>query len=178
MPEELRNSSYTTWRKMNFKIMGRVHIYLCKCISIEAAHQKLTLDKLIKPLTLNSDDIIVLPDCRSALEAIKHEDSRSYVECRYCPSTQLNPKHLFNCPSIIGALFKKDYGCSMDILYSDRAMDVATAVIYAFGKTSDYILMFYYYNLCTLSYTTTTTTGRIEWGHWYHRDYGHELVPG
>ncbi|GFV66118.1 RNase H domain-containing protein [Trichonephila clavipes] len=32
--------------------------------------------------------------------------SRSYVECRHCPSTYLDPKHLFSCPSIVDAFFK------------------------------------------------------------------------
>ncbi|GFT55051.1 RNase H domain-containing protein [Trichonephila clavipes] len=62
------------------------------------------------------------------------DGSRSYVECRYCPGKQMDPKHLFSCPSIVGALFKIDKNCSMDILYSDRAMDVATAGIHAFGN--------------------------------------------
>ncbi|GFV71347.1 RNase H domain-containing protein [Trichonephila clavipes] len=62
------------------------------------------------------------------------DGSRSYVEWRQCPATQLDPKHLFSCPSIVGALFKIDNDCCMDILYSDRAMDVATVVIHAFGN--------------------------------------------
>ncbi|GFW14163.1 RNase H domain-containing protein [Trichonephila clavipes] len=68
--------------------------------------------------------------------------SRSYVECRHCPGPQLGPKHLFSCPSIVGALFKIDNDCSMDILYSDRTMDVATEV-HAFGNSCDYILMYF-----------------------------------
>ncbi|GFU17179.1 RNase H domain-containing protein [Trichonephila clavipes] len=59
---------------------------------------------------------------------------RSYVECRHCSGAQLDPKHCFSCPFIVGALFKIDNDCSMDILYSDRAMDVATALIHAFGN--------------------------------------------
>ncbi|GFV09283.1 RNase H domain-containing protein [Trichonephila clavipes] len=60
--------------------------------------------------------------------------SRSYVECRHCPDTKLDPKHLFSFPSIAGALFKIDNDRSIDILYSDRAMEVAKAVIHAFGN--------------------------------------------
>ncbi|GFW91511.1 hypothetical protein TNCV_3376741 [Trichonephila clavipes] len=30
------------------------------------------------------------------------DGSRSYVECRHCPCTQLYPKYLCNCPSIVG----------------------------------------------------------------------------
>ncbi|GFU91652.1 hypothetical protein TNCV_2544141 [Trichonephila clavipes] len=60
---------------------------------------------------------------------------------RFCPmvpdhmwnaGTQLDPNRIFSCPAIV-ALFKID-NCSMDILYSDRAMDVATAVIHVFGN--------------------------------------------
>ncbi|GFS98442.1 hypothetical protein TNCV_3478371 [Trichonephila clavipes] len=72
--------------------------------------------------------------------------------------TQLDPKHLFSCPSIFGDLFNIDNDCSRDILYLDRAMDVATAVIHAFDNIYLISLMFYYYTLCTLSYTTTTIT--------------------
>ncbi|GFU40736.1 RNase H domain-containing protein [Trichonephila clavipes] len=57
------------------------------------------------------------------------DGSRSYVECRHCPGPQIDPKHLFSCYSIVGAIFKIDNDCSMGILYSDRAMDVATAVV-------------------------------------------------
>ncbi|GFX45879.1 RNase H domain-containing protein [Trichonephila clavipes] len=64
--------------------------------------------------------------------------SRSYVECRHCPCTQLDRKHLFSCLSIVGALFKINNDCHMDILYSDRVVDVATAVIRTFGNISDY----------------------------------------
>ncbi|GFV70754.1 RNase H domain-containing protein [Trichonephila clavipes] len=62
------------------------------------------------------------------------DGSRSYVECRHCPDTQLNPEHLFSCPSVVGALFKIDNDCSMNILFSDRVLDVATTVIHAFGN--------------------------------------------
>ncbi|GFV95629.1 HTH_Tnp_Tc3_2 domain-containing protein [Trichonephila clavipes] len=62
------------------------------------------------------------------------DGSRSYVECKHCPGTQLDPKHLFSYPSIVRALFKIDNDCSMDILYSDRAMDVATAVIWRVAR--------------------------------------------
>ncbi|GFX13590.1 RNase H domain-containing protein [Trichonephila clavipes] len=62
------------------------------------------------------------------------DGSRSYVECRHCSGTQLDPKHHFSCPSPVGALFKIDYNCSMDILYSDRSMDVVTAMIHIFGN--------------------------------------------
>ncbi|GFW58014.1 RNase H domain-containing protein [Trichonephila clavipes] len=65
---------------------------------------------------------------------ILSDGSRSYVEYRHCPYTQLDPKHLFSCLSIVGVLFKMDNDCSMVILYSDHAMDVATAVIPAFGN--------------------------------------------
>ncbi|PRD29685.1 UNVERIFIED_CONTAM: hypothetical protein NCL1_28619 [Trichonephila clavipes] len=87
------------------------------------------------------------------------DGSRSYVECRHCPGIQLDLKHLLSCPSIVGALFKIDNDCSMDILYSERAM----AVIHTFGNISDYILIFFFLlkpNPCTLSYTTTTTSNR------------------
>ncbi|GFW92248.1 hypothetical protein TNCV_3541341 [Trichonephila clavipes] len=73
-----------------------------------------------------------------------------------CPDTQQDPKHRFSCTSIVGALFKIDNDCSMDILYSNHAMDVSTEVIHAFAIFDD-IFMFCYYHLCTLSYTTTTT---------------------
>ncbi|GFT28643.1 RNase H domain-containing protein [Trichonephila clavipes] len=62
------------------------------------------------------------------------DGSRSYVECRHRPGTQLDPKRLFSCPSIDGALFKIDKDCSMDIFYSDLVTDVAKAVILAFGN--------------------------------------------
>ncbi|GFX59682.1 RNase H domain-containing protein [Trichonephila clavipes] len=62
------------------------------------------------------------------------DGSRSYVECRHSPGTQLDSKHLFSYPSIVGALFNIDNDCSIDILHSDRAMDVAMAVIHAFGN--------------------------------------------
>ncbi|GFU31793.1 RNase H domain-containing protein [Trichonephila clavipes] len=45
------------------------------------------------------------------------DGSRSYVECRLCSGTQLDPKHLFSSPFIVGALFKIDNDRSMDILY-------------------------------------------------------------
>ncbi|GFW89970.1 hypothetical protein TNCV_3741561 [Trichonephila clavipes] len=61
--------------------------------------------------------------------------SRSYVECSHFPDTQqLDRKYLFSCPSIVGALFKIDNDCSMDILQSDRALDIVTAVNHAFGN--------------------------------------------
>ena len=61
------------------------------------------------------------------------DGSRTYPECRHCPSMQLNPEHLFNCPSIIAALFKIDMNCSRETLYMDKAVDVAYAVLHAFG---------------------------------------------
>ncbi|GFX18599.1 hypothetical protein TNCV_3310601 [Trichonephila clavipes] len=48
--------------------------------------------------------------------------------------TQLDLKYLFSSSSIVDVLFKIDKDGSMDILYSDRAMEVATAVIHAFGQ--------------------------------------------
>ncbi|GFY14544.1 RNase H domain-containing protein [Trichonephila clavipes] len=60
------------------------------------------------------------------------DGSRSYVECRHYTGTQLDPKHLFSCPSIVGAFFKINNYCSMDILYLDHAIDVAMVVIRAF----------------------------------------------
>ncbi|GFU16504.1 DUF4817 domain-containing protein [Trichonephila clavipes] len=50
------------------------------------------------------------------------EGSRSYAECMYCLGKQLEPKHLFSCPFIVGALFKINNDYSMDILHSDSAM--------------------------------------------------------
>ncbi|GFV71617.1 RNase H domain-containing protein [Trichonephila clavipes] len=47
------------------------------------------------------------------------DGSKSYVECRHCSGMQLDPKHLFSCPSIVGALFETDNDCSMDILHLD-----------------------------------------------------------
>ncbi|GFT39261.1 RNase H domain-containing protein [Trichonephila clavipes] len=41
------------------------------------------------------------------------DGSRSYGECEHCPCTQLDPKHLFSCPTIVGALFKIVNDCSM-----------------------------------------------------------------
>ncbi|GFX82014.1 CLIP domain-containing protein [Trichonephila clavipes] len=86
--------------------------------------------------------VLTAAHCFDAVNRRKHfkgmeilpDGSRSYVECKHCPSTQLDPKHLSNCPSIDGALLKIDNDCSMDILYWDRAIDVATAVIHAFGN--------------------------------------------
>ncbi|GFX37942.1 RNase H domain-containing protein [Trichonephila clavipes] len=83
---------------------------------------------------------------------------RSYVECRHCPGTQLDPKYRFSCPSIVCAFFKIDNDSRMDILYSDRAMDVAKTMIHAFGNIRLYLHVLLCYHLCTLSYTTTTTT--------------------
>ncbi|GFX83461.1 RNase H domain-containing protein [Trichonephila clavipes] len=67
------------------------------------------------------------------------DGSRLYVECRHCPGMPLDPKHLFSCPSIVVAFFKIGNDCSMDILHSDRAMDVAMAVIHVtiFNITSN-----------------------------------------
>ncbi|GFT47340.1 RNase H domain-containing protein [Trichonephila clavipes] len=83
------------------------------------------------------------------------DGSGSYVEYRHCPGTQLDPKHPFSCPFIVGALFKIDNDCSMDILYSDRPWMLPLQGFTPLG-IFDYILMFYYYNFCTLSYMTTT----------------------
>ncbi|GFX29200.1 hypothetical protein TNCV_3217341 [Trichonephila clavipes] len=58
------------------------------------------------------------------------DGSRSYVKCRHATGS------LFSCPSIVGALLKIDNDCSIDILYLDRAMDVATAVIHAVALRS------------------------------------------
>ncbi|GFV32314.1 hypothetical protein TNCV_1676001 [Trichonephila clavipes] len=44
------------------------------------------------------------------------------------------PNTFFSCSSIVGAFLKIGNDCSMDILNSDRAMDVAMAVIHAFGN--------------------------------------------
>ncbi|GFX60589.1 RNase H domain-containing protein [Trichonephila clavipes] len=65
---------------------------------------------------------------------ILSDGSRSYVECRHCTDMQLDSQNLFSCPSIVVASFKINNDCSMDILYSDRAMDVAMARIHAFGN--------------------------------------------
>ncbi|GFU10974.1 RNase H domain-containing protein [Trichonephila clavipes] len=65
---------------------------------------------------------------------ILSDGSRSYVECRHCSGPQLDPEHLFSSPSTVGVLFKIDNNCSMDILYSDRAMDAGMPVIPAFGN--------------------------------------------
>ncbi|GFU91246.1 RNase H domain-containing protein [Trichonephila clavipes] len=62
------------------------------------------------------------------------DGSRSYVDCRHCPGTQLDPEHLFSCPSVAGALFNMDNGCSMGSLYSDLATQVSMAVMHAFGN--------------------------------------------
>ncbi|GFW65299.1 RNase H domain-containing protein [Trichonephila clavipes] len=62
------------------------------------------------------------------------DGSGSYVVCRHCPVTRLDPKHLLSCPSIVGVLFKIDNGCSMGTLYQHPVIDVATVVIPAFWQ--------------------------------------------
>ena len=44
-------------------------------------------------------------------------------------STQLDLKNLFGCPSIARALFKIDIDCNMNTLYTEKAQDIAKAVI-------------------------------------------------
>ncbi|GFU96351.1 ribonuclease H [Trichonephila clavipes] len=53
------------------------------------------------------------------------------------PRRATGSQHLFSCPSIVGALFKIDSECSMDILYSDRTLDFATIIKAEGFKTID-----------------------------------------
>ncbi|GFU82800.1 RNase H domain-containing protein [Trichonephila clavipes] len=93
----------------------------------EMANSLVNEARTLEPLTVFDANagMKILPD-----------GSRSCVECSHCPGTQLHPKHLFSYPSIVGALFKIDNDCSTYILYSDRAIDVGTAVIHVFGNIS------------------------------------------
>ena len=60
---------------------------------------------------------------------------RTYVEYKHCPSTQLDPKYHFGCPSFSRTLFKLDINCNMDILFTDKVEDIVKAEINAIGTT-------------------------------------------
>ncbi|GFU56177.1 hypothetical protein TNCV_712361 [Trichonephila clavipes] len=50
---------------------------------------------------------------------------RTYMECKYCPGMQPDPKHIFSCPSVVPALFTIDFDSNMDTLHADKAEDIA-----------------------------------------------------
>ncbi|GFW98697.1 t-box transcription factor TBX20 [Trichonephila clavipes] len=95
--------------------------------------------RALEPVTLSIAVFDTNAVTTNKLRLKGHEDSAQWFQI-ICGMQALprhatvDPKHLFSCLSIVGAFFKIDNDCSMDILYSDHAMDVATAVINAFSS--------------------------------------------
>ena len=73
--------------------------------------------------TKHSKGMMILPN-----------SSRTYVECKHCPGTQLDPKYLFGCSCIACILYKIDINCNMDIVHKDKVKAIVKTVVNAFGS--------------------------------------------
>ncbi|KAF8794985.1 hypothetical protein HNY73_002889 [Argiope bruennichi] len=82
------------------------------------------------------------------------DGSRLYGECKHCPDVQLDPEHIFSCRFIISAIFKIDIDCTRDVLYFDKAEDVARGVLHALAQSNCTPLS----PLLFIGLVTTTTT--------------------
>ena len=55
------------------------------------------------------------------------------LECKYCPGTQLDPKHLQDCGTISAPIFKIDIDCKTESLYSEKVEDKIKTVFHTSG---------------------------------------------
>ena len=80
--------------------------------------------------------------------------SRTSVECKHCPGTHMDSKHLSDWSSIACVLFKIDIDCIIDALCREKAEDVTKQWFTPLARSNFYHRLF----LCTYSYTTPTTS--------------------
>ncbi|GFX50473.1 hypothetical protein TNCV_2429421 [Trichonephila clavipes] len=62
------------------------------------------------------------------------DGQRSYTNhCPNCPNVQLFPQHILSCPTIQARLFKISPEDPEDLIFSDKAIEVAEVVFDIFG---------------------------------------------
>ena len=69
------------------------------------------------------------------------DGSRTYVECKHYPGTQLESNYIFKCPSISRAIFKMYIACNRDASQAERNENIAMARNYI-----TFIIVFAYEN--------------------------------
>ncbi|GFW45971.1 hypothetical protein TNCV_3275891 [Trichonephila clavipes] len=65
---------------------------------------------------------------------ISTEGQKSHINhCPNCPNVQLSPQHILSCPAIQARLFKISSEDPEDLIFCDKAVEVAEAVFGSFG---------------------------------------------